>query len=133
MLAHQAGGYHSGAGYREMIRQYTARPKPGQLPEDTINDLQVGERAGRTPAELILELRRVGPAAIHNWAYGFRLARWATELIKVPHPVAGKMSIRFLNWVIHSRFTSEQAMAKAEITGDSAMAQAALKDLLILF
>ncbi|MBE0686499.1 MAG: maleylpyruvate isomerase N-terminal domain-containing protein, partial [Anaerolineaceae bacterium] len=28
MLAHQAGGYASGSGYREMVRQYTARKKP---------------------------------------------------------------------------------------------------------
>ena len=103
MLAHQAGGYASGTGYLELIRQYTARPKPGQLPEDAINDLQVGERADRTPAELITELRSVGPVAIQKWAYQFRLARWATNLVQVPHPVAGKMSIQYLNWVIHSR------------------------------
>ena len=32
MLAHQAGGYASGSGYREMIRQYTAKKKPGSYP-----------------------------------------------------------------------------------------------------
>ena len=64
MLAHQAGGYASGTGYRKMIRQYTSKPKPGQLPEDAINDLQVGERRGRTPVELIAELRLVGRQAL---------------------------------------------------------------------
>jgi uncharacterized protein (TIGR03083 family) len=105
MLAHQAGGYASGTGYRELLRQYTARAGPGQLPEDAINALQVGERRDHSPAELIAELNRVGPVAIHKWAYGFRMARWATNLVKVPHPVAGTLSFQHLNWVIHSRDT----------------------------
>ena len=101
MLAHQAGGYASGTSYKEMIRQYTSKPKPGQLPEDAINDLQVGERANKTPAELIAELKQVGEIAAHNWAYEFRAIKW----IATPHPVGGFMSIRHLMWVIHSRDT----------------------------
>jgi uncharacterized protein (TIGR03083 family) len=101
MLAHQAGGYASGTSYKEMIRQYTSRPQPGQLPEDAVNDLQLAERAGRTPAELIAELRQVGPLAIQNWAYGFGLIKLAA----IPHPIAEKLPIRHLMWVIHSRDT----------------------------
>lgn len=101
MVAHQAGGYASGTGYREMIRQFTAIPRKGELPEDAINRRQVGERAGHTPAQLIAELRRTGPAAMHNWAYGFRLLK----PIAVPHPVGGWLSMRHLMWVIHSRDT----------------------------
>jgi uncharacterized protein (TIGR03083 family) len=105
MLAHQAGGYASGTGYRELIRQYTAKPQPGQLPEDAINDLQVNERRSKTPAEVIAELRSVGPVAIQKWAYQFRLAKGLTQLIQVPHPVSGKISFEYLMWVIHSRDT----------------------------
>lgn len=101
MVAHQAGGYASGTGYREMFRQYTSRPGPGQLPEDAINALQVGERADKSPAELIQELKQVGEKAIHNWAYGFRSIKWIT----IPHPVGGWMSVRQLMWVTHSRDT----------------------------
>ena len=101
MVAHQAGGYASGTSYKEMIRQYTSKPKPGQLPEDAINALQVGERADKTPAELIAELKQVGEIAAHNWAYGFNAIKW----IATPHPVGGFMSIRHLMWVIHSRDT----------------------------
>ncbi len=101
MVAHQAGGYASGTSYKEMIRQYTSKPKPGQLPEDAINDLQVGERADKTPAELIAELKLVGNIAAQNWAYGFRAIKW----ISTPHPVGGFMSIRHLMWAIHSRDT----------------------------
>ncbi len=101
MVAHQAGGYASGTSYKEMIRQYTSKPKPGQLPEDAINDLQVGERKSRTPAELIAELKQIGEVAARNWAYGFNAIKW----IHTPHPVGGFMSIRHLMWVTHSRDT----------------------------
>ncbi|MBI5933093.1 MAG: maleylpyruvate isomerase family mycothiol-dependent enzyme [Chloroflexi bacterium] len=101
MVAHQAGGYLSGVSLREMLRQYTRIPKKGQLPEDAINELQVGERKHKTPAELIAELKRVGPSAIQNWAYGFNAIKW----IAIPHPVGGFMSIRDLMWVTHSRDT----------------------------
>ena len=101
MVAHQAGGYASGFSYREMLRQYTQLPSAGQLPEDAINALQVGERKSKTPAELIAELKQVGPKTIRNWAYGFRTIRW----IAIPHPVGGFMSLRHLMWVTHSRDT----------------------------
>lgn len=101
MVAHQAGGYRSGISYGEMLRQYMRLPKNGQLPEDAINELQVGERKQRTPRELIAELKQVGTAAIHNWAHGFRAIKW----IHAPHAVAGLMSLRYLMWVTHSRDT----------------------------
>jgi uncharacterized protein (TIGR03083 family) len=101
IVAHQAGGYASGTSYKEMIRQYTSRPKPGQLPEDAINALQVEERADKTPADLIIELKQIGKNTAHNWAYGFRAIKW----IATPHPVGGFMSLRHLMWVIHSRDT----------------------------
>jgi uncharacterized protein (TIGR03083 family) len=101
MVAHQAGGYRSGISYREIMRQYVRMPKRGQLPEDAINELQVGERKKMSPAELITELKQVGPMAIHNWAHGFRAIKW----IHAPHPVAGWMSLRYLMWITHSRDT----------------------------
>jgi uncharacterized protein (TIGR03083 family) len=113
MVAHQAGGCASGTGYRELLRQYTARPKPGQLPEDVINALQVSERADRSPAELIAELKQAGPVAIRNWAYAFRLIKPLT----LPHPVGGIMSMRYLMWVIHSRDTWMHRLDICRATG----------------
>ncbi|TFH01021.1 MAG: hypothetical protein E4H13_05940, partial [Calditrichales bacterium] len=37
ILAHQAGGYASGTGYKEMFRQTMRIPRRGQLIEDAIN------------------------------------------------------------------------------------------------
>lgn len=101
ILAHQAGGYASGTGYKEMFRQISAMPKKGQLPEDAINEFQLRERIGKSPAELIAELGRVGPIAIQKWAYQFRLIK----PIAIPHAVAGRLSLRYLMWIIHSRDT----------------------------
>lgn len=113
MLAHQSGGYASGTGYREMIRQYTNRPKPGQLPEDAVNDFQVNERKDKSPAELVDELKRVAPKAMHNWAYGFKLVKW----VSIPHPVSGSLSLRHLMWVIHSRDTWMHRLDICRATG----------------
>jgi uncharacterized protein (TIGR03083 family) len=101
ILAHQAGAYASGTGYAELLHQYTAIPKRGQLPEDAINARQIGDRAGKTPAELIAELRDTGNRAAHNWAHGFR----AFKLLGIPHPPMGWLTMRYLMLVIHSRDT----------------------------
>jgi uncharacterized protein (TIGR03083 family) len=101
ILAHQAGGYASGIGYREMIRQYGTPPRKGQLPEDAINALQLRERAGHSTDQMIGELRRVGPIAIRKWASQFRMIK----PLALPHPVGGLLTVRHLMWVIHSRDT----------------------------
>jgi uncharacterized protein (TIGR03083 family) len=113
MLAHQAGGYTSGAGYKEMIHQYSALPRKGELAEDAVNRRQLAERAGSTPAELIAELRQVGPIAIRKWAYQFRLAK----LVTIPRPDIGSLSLRHLMMVIHSRDTWMHRLDICRATG----------------
>lgn len=102
ILAHQAGSYASATGYVEMIRQLVfSKPKSGQLPEDALNALQLRERAGKSPAELLAELRRVAPIGIQKWAHQFRVVK----LFALPRPDGGSLSLRHLMWVIHSRDT----------------------------
>ncbi len=113
MLAHQAGGYASGTSYREMIHQYSAWPRKGELAEDAVNRRQLTERAGKTPAELIDELRQVGPIAIRKWAYQFRLAK----LVTIPRPDIGSLSLRHLMMVIHSRDTWMHRLDICRATG----------------
>ncbi len=113
MVAHQAGGYASGASYRELIRQLSGKPGPGQLPEDKVNEIQLRDRADKSPAELIDELRRVGPIGCHNWAYGFGVLK----LVSIPHPVVGRLSLRHLMWVIHSRDTWMHRLDLCRATG----------------
>src|SRR5262245_13131378 len=66
MVSHQAGAYAGFASWAEFKHQWNPppRPKPGQMVIDAVNDLQVTERAEATPAELIAELRGVGPKAV---------------------------------------------------------------------
>lgn len=113
IAAHQAAGYTSGTGYRAMLHQYAAIPRRGQLPEDAINEFQLKERAGRSPQALIAELRSAGPTAARKWAYQFRLVK----PISLPHPVGGKLSVRHLMWVIHSRDTWMHRLDICRATG----------------
>jgi uncharacterized protein (TIGR03083 family) len=113
ILAHQAGGYASGTGYGAMFRQYGRLPKPGQLAEDAVNAFQLKERAGKSPSELIAELRKVGPVAAYKWATQFRLFK----PVSIPHAVVGKLSMRHLMWVIHSRDTWMHRLDICRATG----------------
>jgi uncharacterized protein (TIGR03083 family) len=101
ILAHQAGNHAGGAGYRALIADAAIRTQPGQLMEDAINARQLAQRAGKSPAELIAELRQAAPRAMRNWAYHFRLPK----LFAIPHGQVGSLPLRHLMWVIHSRDT----------------------------
>jgi uncharacterized protein (TIGR03083 family) len=113
ILAHQAGGYASGTSYRELIHQYSRLPKQGQLPEDAVNETQLSDRRGKSPAELIAELQSVGPIAAQKRAYQFR---WV-KLVTIPHATAGSLSLRHLMWVIHSRDTWMHRLDICRATG----------------
>ena len=113
ILAHQAGGYASGTGYIELIRQAGRRPKAGQLPEDAINEFQLRERADKSPVELIAELQRGGPVGAQKWAYHFR----PLKLFSLPRPDGGKLSLRHLMWVVHSRDTWMHRLDICRATG----------------
>jgi uncharacterized protein (TIGR03083 family) len=76
--------------------------RPGQPPEDSINELQLAERASKSPAELIAEIKATGDAAARNWAHGFRPLK---ALLGMPHPVPGWLTLRHLMLVVHSRDT----------------------------
>ena len=101
MTAHQAGAYASGTGYPELIHQYMVALKPGQVAEDAINKRQLADRAAKSPAELIAEIKQDGDKAVHNWAYSFRLLK----PLGTPHPAVGWLGMRYLMLVIHSRDT----------------------------
>jgi uncharacterized protein (TIGR03083 family) len=66
MVSHQAGAYAGSASWAEFRRQWgpPPQPKPGQMTVDAVNDIQIADRAKAAPAELIAELRRMGPKAI---------------------------------------------------------------------
>lgn len=101
LLAHQAGAYASGASLAEFRRQWLQRPKPGRPLIDTVNATQVRDRAGRAPAELIAELRDVGPRAI--------AARqglpWLLRNLPLPVPDAGLRTVGYITDDLYLRDT----------------------------
>lgn len=107
ILAHQAGSYASNASWAEFMRQGRAKPGPGQLKVDAINARQLADRADRSPAELISELRRVGPRAI-NVRQGLpRLLR----KLRIPFgPPLGTTTVEYLTDLIFTRDTWSHRM-----------------------
>ena len=102
MLAHQAGAYAGGANFAEFRHQYSAHPGPGQLLVDAANARQIADRAGRSPADLIGELRRVGPAAIR----ARQRLPWLLRVLTVPMgPPLGTVPISYLTDLIYTRDT----------------------------
>jgi uncharacterized protein (TIGR03083 family) len=115
MLAHQAGAYAGYASWREFFRQFSQRPGPGQQIVDATNACQVADRAGRTPAELIAELRAVGPKAI---AARQRVPRLLRQ-IGVPDPIAGVLRVGHLLDEIYTRDTWMHRLDIVRATGRS--------------
>jgi uncharacterized protein (TIGR03083 family) len=112
ILAHQAGSYTAYTTFKQWLHNYGQRPRPGQLPEDVTNALQVADRAGHTPAEMMAELRAAGPIAIANRASVPGLFR----LIRIPRPT-GTLALSHLLDVIHSRDTWMHRLDLARATG----------------
>ena len=102
VVAHQAGSleaFSSFANFRrhrskEVIQSYLDR---GMSELDASNQAQVDLRAGRTPAEMIAEIRQRGPEAI-----AFRKGLPAlVRAIRLPDPDSGKwMSVGYLTDII---------------------------------
>lgn len=104
MVAHAAGACAGWAGWREFKRQYSPlahRPyrKAGMSQLDTINHIQVTDRAGASPAAIIAELRRVGPRAIATR----QKLPGPLRAIRVPLPVLGFVRIDYLTDLIYPR------------------------------
>lgn len=102
ILAHQAGAYAGFASWSEFKHQITARPAAGQMQVDALNQRQLADRAGRTPVDLIGELREVGPKAIRTRQ---RLP-WAIRKMMVPLGAPlGTIPVEYLTDLIYTRDT----------------------------
>ncbi len=101
IVAHVAGAYTAFASWAEFKRQFDTRPARGQPRVDAINAVQVAARAGRTPGELIAELRAAGPRAIANYQRMPLLLRLL--VLGPPYPGVGFAQLGYLLDVIFSR------------------------------
>jgi uncharacterized protein (TIGR03083 family) len=113
ILAHQAGAYAGYAGWREFRRQVGTHPAPGQLLEDALSAVQVADRAGKTPAELIAELRAVGRRAVATRQRIPPAVRW----LGLPHPAVGMLQLGYLLDIIYTRDTWMHRLDITRATG----------------
>ena len=114
ILAHQAGAYAGYTSWSEFRRQVTARPGPGQMQVDALNRRQLADRVGRTPVELIGELRAVGPKGIRTRQ---RLP-WPLRKLPVPFgPPLGTVKVEYLTDMLYTRDTWMHRADIAQATG----------------
>lgn len=117
MVAHLAGATASCASIREAGRQVIAGRRlvrgTGRPMLDGINDTQIRERAGRTPDELLRELRSTLPRAVHRRATYPRLLRH----LPIPDPTVGSVSLGELMDVIYTRDAWLHRVDLARATG----------------
>jgi uncharacterized protein (TIGR03083 family) len=102
ILAHQAGSYAGFASWGEFKRHMSAKPGPDQMQVDAVNARQLADRTGHSPADLIGELRQVGPKAINTRQ---RLP-WPLRKLPIPFgPPLGTVAIEYLTDLIFTRDT----------------------------
>ena len=105
LLAHVTGACAASASFAEFKRQGSARVQrpyraSGLSFLDSMNQIQVDDRARSTPAALIDELQEVGPRAIANRAKLPALLR----AVRVPLPdLGGVVPIGYLTDLIYTR------------------------------
>jgi uncharacterized protein (TIGR03083 family) len=126
VAAHKAGALAAFASWTELWRQlspvnqrpYRAR---GMSQLDAMNQIQVDDRAERTPVELVAELRSVGPRAIRTFQ---RLPAPVRAIpLPAPPPKGGLMSLAYLTDTIYPRDLWMHRLDLARATG-RAFAQA---------
>jgi uncharacterized protein (TIGR03083 family) len=113
ILAHQAGAYRAGASFAELRHQFSQKVPPGCEMIDVVNALQIAERAGRTPVELLAELREVGSRAI---AARQRIP-WLLRNVPLPIPGLGWCRLRYLTDEIFLRDTWSHRVDVSHATG----------------
>ncbi|GCE30985.1 hypothetical protein KDA_64690 [Dictyobacter alpinus] len=104
MLAHVTGAAAAYASFTEFRRQYSFKVhRPYRMSGlsylDSLNQIQVDDRATATPAALIEELRTVGPRALATRA---RLP-WLLRALPVPLPALGIVPVGYLTDLIYTR------------------------------
>lgn len=110
MVAHLGGACAGWTNLPEFTRQYVRNPLYRQFDEliDAINNLQVADRADRTPVELIEELLTEGPRAI-----GVRQRLpWFVRQIRLP---LGPLGLAPIGYLIDTIYTRDWWMHRADL------------------
>jgi len=101
MTAHLAGSVTGSRSLSDFLHQTLHNPylRSADQPVDGINRLQVEERADKSPGELVVEFRRVGPVAVRNRS---RLP-WLVRQLPMPLGPGWVKTVGYLMDVIYPR------------------------------
>lgn len=111
IVAHLAGAFASCASPREAVRQSRAGKQvaAGRDLVDGINDVQVAERAGRPPAELLAELTAVGEQGLRA------RRRLPAPLRALPLPFGPPLGTRPLGYLMDRIYTRDAWLHRIDI------------------
>lgn len=112
MVAHLVGAAASNASVREMLRQARAArrvDRDGDL-VDKVNDVQVRERADRTPEQLVADLADLAPRAVRG------RRRVPRPLRAVPLPFGPPLGTRPLGYLTGCIYTRDAWMHRVDIS-----------------
>jgi uncharacterized protein (TIGR03083 family) len=111
IVAHLAGAFASAASPREGLRQQRAgKPRAqGRDLIDGINDVQVAERAGRPPGELLAELAAVGEQGLRA------RRRLPAPLRALPLPFGPPLGTRPLGYLMDGIYTRDAWLHRIDI------------------
>ena len=112
MVAHLVGAAASNASVRELVRQARAARRVDRVGDfvDKVNEVQVRERADRTPEQLVADLADVAPRAVRG-------RRGAPRPLRaVPVPFGPPLGTRPLGYVLGCIYTRDAWMHRVDIS-----------------
>jgi uncharacterized protein (TIGR03083 family) len=111
MVAHLAGACAAYTSWSEFFHQMVRNPymRSAKAPVDAINRLQIEDRAGRSPEELVAELREVGPKAARN---RYRVP-WLVRNLRAPF--GEPLGFALIGYLLNTIYTRDQWMHRADL------------------
>lgn len=112
MVAHLVGAAASNASVRELVRQARAARRVDRDGDfvDKVNEVQVRERADRTPEQLVADLADVAPRAVRG------RRRVPRPLRAVPVPFGPPLGTRPLGYLLGCIYTRDAWMHRVDIS-----------------
>jgi uncharacterized protein (TIGR03083 family) len=130
MVAHLAGAAAGNARIQESARQAIVgrRRFPRPMLVDSINEVQIADRSGRTPEQLVAELRDNGRRGVRTRR---RLPRVARAVVVPMGPPVGTKSVGYLMDCIYTRDAWMHRIDIARATGRKLVVTADHEGLLV--
>lgn len=112
MASHLAGAAASNASVRELLRQSWHARRLGRSGDfvDNVNEVQVRERAERSPAQLVEELHRLAPRSVRG------RRRIPPPVRALPLPFGPPLGVRPLGYLLGRIYTRDAWMHRVDVS-----------------